>query len=156
MSSFVDSALSFAHIRPAYYKSLAVILAGLYLYIFHIMDHIQSPTLKSFHYACLKRCESDACRAVAEHGRDSNYYLDAMKSAHIDNSDCAYTTWEMTHFIMHAFIGFFFNIQISTVFSVAFEIFEHYAYNCGSFLDLVHNLMGCLVGIALRHQLVAL
>lgn len=87
-------AASFEHITAADYRLLAGLLAGGYVYIFHVVD---SPLFKSQHFdalhqKCLVACGSDACSACTRKLRDSNYYLDSAAGNKVTaHMNCAFT-----------------------------------------------------------------
>jgi hypothetical protein len=95
-------------------------------------------------YKCHIPCNKNgSCQMLNEY-RGGNYWL-----GH-ESPDCTLTGWEISHVIVHIFLGFFYNIYISQSISVGFEIYEHMGYNCGSLLELGHNLFGFFIGYALR------
>jgi len=69
-----------------------------------------------------------------------------------ENSEkCVVTKWEISHFFTHIFLGYFTNIYISQGISVGFELYEHYDLNCGSYLDLIYNFLGYIIGYILKY-----
>lgn len=122
----------------------------IFIFIFHLDMFLSKNSVNKIHNfseKCVIKCTDDeTCKKINNY-RDSGYYL------FDDNSDkCIITKWEISHFIMHAFLGYLTNIYVSTSLSIGFEIFEHYKYNCGSYLDLLYNFSGFLTGYYIRHN----
>jgi hypothetical protein len=59
--------------------------------------------------------------------------------------------WELTHFLFHIGLGYYYNLPVSIAISVGFELYEHCFKDCGSWLDLLYNGLGGIVGVALYH-----
>lgn len=55
--------------------------------------------------------------------------------------------WELTHFLFHVYLGYIYNLPISLGVSVGFELYEHYAKDCGSYMDVLWNGLGCMLGL---------
>jgi len=141
-----------------YDKSLVLICIILYLFIFVVLEYTDK--FNSFHQYCFGFCnkKNNTCYKL-NNLRDSNYY-----SPNNNNSKhpleikgkqgkiCYFTFWELTHFIFHIYIGYWYGFLTSMVFSIGFEIFEHYYFNCGSVLDLGYNGLGMVLGILLRKK----
>jgi hypothetical protein len=133
---------------------VALIIAGICMLsvIFRLEKIIGKKTAKEFlDYSeeCLVGCsDKDRCDKLAK-WRDNNYYMYSG-----DNSKrCIVTKWEISHFITHAFLGYFFNIYISQGISFGFEIYERYSNECGSYLDLGYNFAGFLFGHLLKNYI---
>jgi hypothetical protein len=94
---------------------------------------------------CVKKCSNDYCSSITKL-RDEKYYTYGDG----DSKSCLITSWEISHLLFHVFIGYFYNIYISTVISVGYEIYEHYDKLCGSYLDLGYNMTGFLIGNYLK------
>jgi hypothetical protein len=96
---------------------------------------------------CIFKCNSDSCKNYTTL-RDSGYMNNENK---IENDrNCAFLGWEFSHLIFHVFLGYYYNIYISTGISVGYEIIERIMYNCASFADLLINFTGLLIGVYLR------
>jgi hypothetical protein len=63
------------------------------------------------------------------------------------------TLWEISHMTFHAIIGYYFNIYISVGIGVMHEINEHYNHNAGSYLDIIWNFLGFLIGYCCKNGL---
>lgn len=139
--------------RP--YTTLAVVLAMQYFFIFTNWSVLQSKHLVSIRewlYSCPMPCTSkEECQHV-HRSRGKNYGYDPTGNTH-DFSTCMLTGWEISHFMLHVFLGLFYNIYVSQALSIGFEVYEHHVLGCGSYNDLVINLAGFLVGQRLRQQL---
>ena len=136
--------------------ALAVIFAVMYAFIF--MDLAISKTkhvklLRSWLYDCPIPCKdgNKTCEKVNSY-RGKNYGFDPNidGGSYREYSTCFFTGWEASHFLFHMFLGYFYNIYISQTLSFMFEIYEHYALDCGSFNDLSINFAGYCVGFGLR------
>lgn len=135
---------------------LGVIFAVMYAFIF--MDLAASKTkyvklLRSWLYDCPVPCSkgNETCEQINTY-RGKNYGFDPNINggSYREYSSCFFTGWEASHFLFHAFLGYFYNIYISQALSLTFEIYEHYAFDCGSFNDLGINFLGYCAGYALR------
>jgi hypothetical protein len=80
--------------------------------------------------------------------RGKNYFIGS--STDIQAYNCFITRWEISHFIFHTFLGYYYNIYISQGISIGWEIYEHKVYDAGSLLDFIWNLGGFLFGSWLR------
>lgn len=136
---------------------LAVILAVMYAFIF--LDLAVSKTkyvkmLRSWLYDCSIPCTdgNKTCEKVNSH-RGTNYGFDPNidGGSYREYKSCLLTGWEASHFLFHVFLGYFYNIYISQTLSFLFEIYEHLAYDCGSFNDLGINFAGFCAGHVLRN-----
>ena len=145
-STFSDMKSS-VHIKDQSLKQLASICIVLYIFIFHVIDHI--PAMRYIQDACLQSCTHDLCTSNLPYLRGKNYYLHTLDKG-FEVNKCLVTTWELSHLLFHAYIGYNYNLQISLTLSIVFEIFEQVVYDCGSFLDLAWNLMGFFIGYMFR------
>lgn len=134
------------HITKNYWCALLIIGILMYILIFYIIDSMGDTAVKISH-TCLAECKSDTCKNIVTGGRDSNYFL----SPDSNPKNCWFTIWELSHMIMHIFIGYFYNLQTSLGVSVGFEVFEHYAYDCASILDIFWNMLGFSIGYSIRY-----
>jgi hypothetical protein len=111
------------------------------------------PKFDKWRYWCLNKCKTAKCENATMKFRGANYFDDKdekKKGTKMDHRGCAFTIWELTHFLFHIFLGLYYNIYISVGTSVFFEMYEHYMYDCGSVLDLGWNFAGFVTGFALR------
>lgn len=136
------------HLTKNYWCALMIIGIMMYIFIFYIIDSLGETVMK-IQYMCLAKCKTDTCRSITTNFRDSSYFMTADSNP----QDCWFTMWELSHMMTHAFIGYFFNIQTSLGVGVGFEIFEHYAYDCGSVLDVLWNTVGFSIGYSARYFL---
>jgi hypothetical protein len=128
---------------------LVLVCVIMYLIIFHAIDRLPV-FLKDIQYICLSSCESDLCQTMTSNLRDKSYWLDPEGLKKTDPIKCGMTLYEMTHLLFHVWIGYEYGICTSSLLSITFELFEHMFYNCGSFLDILWNLIGAFIGIAIR------
>jgi hypothetical protein len=130
---------------------LGTIFLIMYIVIFHLDEFLNEKKLKQVHNfteECVVGCKNycEECKVV-NNWRDKGYYLFEAD----DKGQCLITRWEISHLLFHIFLGYYTNIYISQSLSVGFEIFEHYKFDCGSYIDLVYNLSGFLIGKGLRN-----
>jgi hypothetical protein len=127
-------------------QPLMVILILMYIVLFYILDNFPAKWQKKIddlQYKCLLRCNSCDLSGY----RDSGYYL---LDKGPDVKTCLFTVFELSHVIFHMFLGYYYNVYVSLGLSVGFEIYEHYVFDCGSYLDIMHNMGGFLIGYSLR------
>lgn len=147
--TFYEFLFSTEHITPEKYIFLLMFLLLIYYYIFHFLDTQEMKALAKHHDTwCFITCKHPICTKITEKLRDKKYLL-LSNANHIE---CIFSFWEFTHLIFHIFIGYFYNIQTSLAISIPFEIFEHYYYDCGSFLDILWNFLGAVLGSYLRYK----
>src|SRR5574343_1061639 len=140
--AYAERLMQWDHITPSKLLALGGTMVLGHLYIFDFLGSLPSNSrLLQAHDACILGCHSAACTQTMAKGRDPHYYPGQS------HAGCAFTVWELTHFLFHAGVGFFFNLPISLFISVSFELWEHYTRDCGSFLDLAYNGLGCLLGV---------
>lgn len=143
--SFLD------HIKdPRFYdgataRHLGLLLFAMYIFIFCMIDHIEP--LRPVNEACLVRCPRCKHNLTALRGKD--YYIHATGT---DVTECAFTTWELSHVLLHVYIGYYYNIRVSLAIGILFEIYEYVHFNCGSWLDLMWNTIGFMIGAYLRYR----
>lgn len=111
------------------------------------LPHDMQKTVNDIQYKCLYKCDKNICKNITN-ARDDDYYVDKKENRKLQN--CIFTMWELSHLLVHVIIGYYYNIYISVIISISFEIYEHYKFNCGSYLDLIWNLMGFIIGHNLR------
>jgi len=121
----------------------------MYIFIFYMMDKIPL-RLRHMIEECIIQCKTKLCSDISKRWRDDGYFF-TYESGKLEN--CIFTVWELTHLIMHVFLGYFFNLQISLGLSVGFEIWEHYVFDCGSYLDLGWNFLGFVIGNTIKTML---
>lgn len=130
--------------------TLTIIGIVMYLLIFHLDLFLNKEIINKIHNyteSCVINCsDKNTCKKI-NNLRDKGYYL--FPSAH---GKCIITKWEISHLITHIFLGYYTNIYISLSLSFGFEIYENIFYNCGSYLDLIWNFTGFLIGFYLRHK----
>jgi hypothetical protein len=134
---------------------IMVVMLGIiqYTMIFHL-DKINTSLSKSFNktmFTCASKCVNKKDCEFVNALRDDYYYMQTTGDS--ESLDCKITRWEISHFFTHIFLGYFSNIYISQGISVGFELYEHYALNCGSYLDLGYNFAGFMVGHTLKNYI---
>jgi hypothetical protein len=128
---------------------LAILMTLMYVTIFIVSKNIPSTELQvemnKYIHSCFLKCNS--C--------DLSGYRDGEYSIEYGNElkKCMFTSWELSHLLFHALLGYYYNIYISFATSVGFEIYEHYVLNCGSILDIGHNFVGFMLGYCLRRYI---
>lgn len=140
----LSRALSWEHISRNDYYLLAAMLGVGYVYIFNVLGALEeNDSLLQLHDSCLIGCGSPECIECMRRSRDEHYFPSK------DHSHCLFTTWELTHFLFHAYIATKYNVYVSAALSVGFELWEHFARNCGSWMDIVWNAAGYCTGVGL-------
>lgn len=98
---------------------------------------------------CLVKCGGgNMCKKYTSL-RDDGYMNNAEKIK--NDKNCVFLGWELSHFIAHIFLGYYYNIYYSLGISVGYEMFERIEYNCASYADLIINLCGFMVGAYFRN-----
>ena len=95
---------------------------------------------------CTLKCKSSSCEKYAKL-RDPSYFNDGTTH----KNDCFLTGWEISHFIFHMFLGYFYNLYISLGLSIGYELYERIEFGCASYIDLLINFFGFVVGHILRY-----
>lgn len=98
-------------------------------------------------FNCTISCPDNGCK-YWNSLRDGDYWLDVEKKNCITNNSGSFS-----FFLVHIFLGYFYNIYVSQTISIGFEIYEQKFHNCGSYLDLGYNFMGFLVGHTLKNYI---
>ena len=127
-----------------------LVCAIVYIIIFQVIERLPKK-IKDYQYHCFAKCETKTCQDITKRLRDKDYWLDPDGVKKTDPIKCGMTTYELTHVLFHVWIGYEYGLCVSAVTSSSFEVFEHLFYNCGSYLDLVWNMLGALIGVSLRY-----
>jgi hypothetical protein len=125
---------------------IGVIMNYIIFYTLDNNDQKIQDIIDKIQYYCLYKCKNN-CNGLTNL-RDDDYFM-GVKTTNVKK--CFFTVWELSHLLFHTFLGYFYNIYISVGTSVFFEIYEHYKYNCGSYLDLMWNFLGFLIGSYIRY-----
>lgn len=129
---------------------LTIVCLVMYVIIFQHRDVFPqwaNDLFETVFNTCPARCGPD-CNSIANKFRDETYFVEPEYKG--TNKNCVITTWEITHLIMHVFLGYFYNIYISVALNIGFEIYEHYKFDCGNYLDVFYNTLGFFIGYGLR------
>lgn len=128
-------------------QALIIICLCMYIYIFHISQRLYDKYKIEVDEFCLYECNTPLCKNIVKNSRDSGYFLhDKLYEA----DKCGLTWYEITHVIFHIFIGYYYNIYVSLGVGIGFEIFERYKFNNGSYLDILYNMLGFVIGYNIR------
>lgn len=148
--NYIDACLSWNNVTAVYLIIfiLIIVIANLYLFI-SLTYYTNYSVSNIIDGTCIVRCDHQICKYLTSNLRDKNYLI----NTNLQPTRCIFTTWELLHVLLHMFVGYFFNIYIAIVFSILFELYEHYVYNCGSILDLFWNTSGLFIGIYIRYIL---
>lgn len=133
------------HITNDHLKKLLGVLIIMYIIIFIVMAHYQD-NFQELNETCIINCNTNTCKKIAYRSRGSNYYLTEDSIPY----NCIFTIWELSHLIMHIFIGYYFNFGYSLGIGIIFEMYEKQYYKCESYLDILYNSIGGLFGVGLR------
>lgn len=131
------------------YSLFILVCIIMYLIIFKIINKMPN-FVKNIQYKCYAKCESKTCRDITKRLRDKDYWLEPDGATKINPEECALISYELSHILFHVWIGYDYGLCTSAVLSSLFEVYEHYFYNCGSYLDLIWNMLGAFIGLALR------
>jgi len=150
--NFINKATSFSHIKynNIYILILILIILLYIIFIFineFISSHKYGKKLDIFQQHCFLKCNSKNCNKTFETVRGRHYYLQDI----LDNNNlCAFNIWELSHILLHFYIGYYFNIYYSLLIGIPFEIYEHKVWGCASYFDIFYNLIGASIGISMR------
>ena len=133
------------YINPcAIFISLIII----HIFIFHL-DKIFNEELvekiRTLCDTCVVDCDDKKTCEKVNYFRDKKYYYNDK------SKKCLVSSWEISHFLMHLFLGYYSNIYVSQTASIGYEIYEHKYHDCGSYIDLIYNFAGFYTGFVLRH-----
>jgi hypothetical protein len=137
---------------------IVLVLIGIIIYIFIFCElefskHGIIKYTRSCLYACPISCNdgNKNCKKLNSY-RGTNYGFDPNIGGkkYRTYESCSFTGWELSHLILHTFLGFFYNIYTSQSISVLFEIWEAYYKDCGSWNDIVINFSGYCIGYGLK------
>jgi hypothetical protein len=130
---------------------VVLVLVGIIMHqlIFNLDNYIGKKYAKYIHNyteQCAVNCSNkEQCNYINSF-RDDHYYV---FDGNVEK--CLVTKWEISHFITHVFLGYFTNIYISQGVSVGFELYEHHMLDCGSYLDLIYNFTGFIIGHTIKN-----
>lgn len=123
---------------------IVVILIGTFI-VFDVYQYLrQYDWIKKIGEACIYKCDGETCKAYSRQWRGGNYHDTLDKK--LPPSGCMLTSWELSHFIFHIFIGYYYNLYISLLVGFGFEFYESQRCQCHSGFDLLYNTAGALVG----------
>lgn len=148
---------------------LIIICSIMYIFIFHVVDNMSyklDNCLAYFlNYGCVWQSDNKTIQKYLEPGvmREDGYYIgndndtngkinQIRRKCNLDVpvNKCMITTWEVYHILFHMFLGYKYNLYVSLLLGLSFELLESKVYNCGSYLDLFYNMVGFLVGLVLK------
>ncbi len=142
MGKFSDRLLGWDHITKEHALALVVVLCIMYFFIFYVWIGLRkrSELCEKIDGACIIGCSPGKC--PPDWTRGDTYTIGGGYA----KPQCLLTSWEFSHFIFHMFIGYFFNIWVSLGLGVSFELYEVIAYDCASYIDIIANTSGCIIG----------
>lgn len=149
MGTFWESLTTSEHItfQVLLFSAFISILA----YTFCFSDNLYIKKIREkMHGACYIECDTKECLSWQNFAKGEQYFIDDYSAR---DQHCPMGAWELSHFIFHIFIGYALNIYYSLGVGVGFEIYEHYAYQCSSYFDILLNTVGAIVGVLIRHSL---
>lgn len=121
----------------------------MYVIIFLVIDKTH-PSIARLQYICFAKCNNDSCKWRNSTFRDKDYWLDVNGKNYLNPVECNLTTYEFGHFLFHIWLSYEFGFIPSIVSGIICELFEHYFYNCGSYLDLFWNTLGAIIGLIIK------
>jgi hypothetical protein len=125
-------------------------VVGVLLVIAYILCFVDDPYLnnkrQTWYKWCMISCKTDSCIEAQKKYKGKNYHVGSVEYIPL----CPIGIYEISHMILHIFIGYYFNFWYSFAFGISFEIYEYYAYNCESIYDIICNSAGALIGIGIR------
>lgn len=130
-------------ITPMKLYILVFVCILLYVYNFHVSKMYPFTELSRI---CFTHCHTDRCLKVNKSLRGKSYYLTPGSAP----NTCAFTIWEFSHIVFHMFIGYFYNLPISLLIGIPYELMEYYAFDCANPAELGYNLLGALIGNYLK------
>lgn len=128
---------------------LGVFVALIILYILIFSYEMFGYGLIDYPESCYIKCKTKECHDFQSQYKGKNYYLDKQNN----DQHCPFGFWELTHIILHIFIGYFLNIYYSLGIGISFELHELHVYDCASYFDILYNTLGCVTGAGLRAAL---
>lgn len=99
-------------------------------------------------HPCYKNCKGDC--GIWAYLKDDSYFPESWNVGN-DVKNCLINGWEISHFMLHILIGYFYNFQTHISISVGYEVWESYFEKCGSFGDLLINFLGFCTGSYLKY-----
>lgn len=139
-------------------------LAIYYLVVLAVIVYINlekdqfSKDLQTLFTQCVVRCPKGyECAFDAINTRGTDYIYDSGN----DHSElaknlegCMVTGWNLSHFLFHLTLGFFFPQYLFHMFilSAVFELFEFAWFNCHDSMDILLNTCGLILGRILSPQ----
>lgn len=98
-------------------KNLVLVSVFLYVFIFVFLD--KTNLFNAIHQYCFGFCSTKKCEKIKQL-RDSNYYLSNGTKEHPlelkerQGSICYFTAWELSHFLFHIYLGYYYGIVTSS------------------------------------------
>ena len=148
---FFKDIFRWCDISTGVYVLVIIVLIIMYSFIFYSDKFLPKKIHNMFYKninTCMSLCKDENTCEPINQLRGSNYWIGTNFK---DQYKCKVSTWEISHMLTHVFLGYFTNIYISQGISIGFEIHEQQAYNCGSWLDLLYNFSGFMIGYSLKY-----
>ena len=140
--------LKFHDVSVGMYVILIIVLLITHHCIWKSPKYIQS--FKDYYLnQCYSKCNGHC--GTWSMLKDDDYYPPTWEVAGAIERDCLLSGWEISHFLLHTIIGYFYNFQTHITLSVGYEVYEKYSKNCSSLGDIFINFAGFTVGSYLRH-----
>ena len=133
-----------------------IILVLVYIYCFYIATHENIPVcIKKIQEACLYGCNDESCKSnVLPKGTS---YIINDEEASRKSESCIISSWNVSHFILYTLLSYLNPTMWRELIGmgVAFEVYEHYAYNCEDVMDIFANTAGVILGSYIKSISVA-
>jgi hypothetical protein len=155
-NNFIDKITSSKHITLNGILIIIIILFICFILCFYDGAEFVNLRANYLHKQCYYNCGTEKCKDFMKSVKGVNYYngddklLEDTQDETLRYEDCIVGFWELSHLVLHIFIGYFLNIYYSLALGVGFELFEYYKWNCEGYLDILFNTAGALIGIYLR------
>lgn len=129
---------------------LALMLCIVYLFIFHIFIPLGKnfSIIRNVDKMCVLKNDNNVIKKILNKSRGREYYITGESTESLNN--CGITLWEFSHFLMHIFVGYWFDLRWSLLIGCSFEAWEWHQYKCENIMDVVYNSLGAIAGGLIR------
>jgi hypothetical protein len=143
---FITNLTSTDHINGRSYVVIGVISVISYILCLSTSEYIVKYR-RVVNRWCLVPCKTDQCNDMQKNIKGSKYFINDDMG---DQPFCPVSPFEISHILFHIPVGYYFNFYYSLGFGILFEVFEKYQFECESYTDIICNIIGALIGVAIR------